>query len=142
MVTEDGKKSTDLRQFIGSSQMTALRWNCRGQEGRFFQDLLRDLDKKIAEMPVTYDTDGMGDAAPVTLHYFLGASDWYIVECDKEAEQHQAFGFACLNGDHENAELGYISIADLIDCGVELDLYYAPETIGIIKDRFGKRRAA
>jgi hypothetical protein len=53
-------------------------------------------------------------------------------------EQLQAFGYACLNGDTENAELGYISIEELTENGVELDLYYKPEKLGDIKKKLGK----
>lgn len=142
MLSKERKKSI-LSQFVGPAQLQVLRWNCRGAEGKFFQGLLQDLEKRIMEMPVIYDTDGMGDAAPVTLHYFSGASDWYIIERDRsEGGQLQAFGFACLNGDLFNAELGYISIAELIGCGVELDLYYSPENMGIVRERFGKRKVA
>jgi hypothetical protein len=147
MIANEEKKSTNeevrsvplnLNQFIGASQLSVMRTACRGEEGEHFKALIENLKMQIASMPKTYETDGMGNDAPVTLHYFRGGSDWYIVERDIEAEQLQAFGFACLNGDHDNAEFGYINIEELIKYGVELDLYYTPETIGQIKDRFQK----
>ena len=80
-----------------------------------------------------------------TLHYFLGGSDWYIIERDAGCEddedqgiQRQAYGFTCLNGDKLNAEFGYIAIDELIRHGVELDLYYTPESVEVINARFGK----
>jgi len=41
--------------------------------------------------------------------------------------QHQAFGLASMGDD---PELGYISICELIELGVELDLYFTPVPIG------------
>ena len=47
------------------------------------------------------------------LHYFRAGSDWYITEKDMEgAGTRQAFGYAVLNGDTQNAELGYIDIGE------------------------------
>jgi len=132
----------ELDRFIGVSQLTIMRENCNGEEGAWFKGMIADLKTKISDMPKTYETDGQGDAAVATLHYFHGGSDWWIVERDAGAPddeiqgvQTQAFGLACLNGDAENAEIGYINIQELIDNGVELDLYYTPKTIGEIKAR-------
>lgn len=123
----------DLKNFIGRQQLAAMRQECNGEEGAFFRKLMVDLEELIATMPKTYETDGTPGKDLAVLHYFKGGSDWWIVERDSEEEQHQAFGFVCLNGDTEMAEMGYISIAELIEHGVELDLYYKPETIGSIK---------
>lgn len=119
-----------------------MRSNCKGEEGEFFKKMLEDLQGKIAAMPKSYETDGQGDTAMVHLHYFKGGSDWWITERDAGSPddevkgiQAQAFGFACLNGDTENAELGYISIDELIRHGVELDLYWQPVTLGVIKSK-------
>ena len=105
-----------------------------------------DLEEQIATMPKTYETDGTSGKDLATLHYFMGGSDWWIIEKDAgspddevEGVQAQAFGLACLNGDVQNAEMGYISIAELISHGVELDLYYKPERISGIKARLGTR---
>lgn len=131
---------TNLNHFIGRDQLSVMKSACRGEEGQYFRDMIATLKKTISAMPQTYQTDGQGDEAVVALHYFKGGCDWYITERDAGAPddvcpgvQHQAFGFACLNGDSENAALGYISIQELIENGVELDLYYKPETIGDIK---------
>ncbi len=122
-----------------------MKRNCRGEEGEYFKAMIETLKEKLAVMPKSYETDGQGDGAIAVLHYFNGGSDWYIIEKDagcSEDEvpgtQHQAFGFACLDGDYEMAELGYISIQKLIENGVELDLYYKPQTIGQIKAIFEK----
>ena len=47
-----------------------------------------------------------------------------------EAEQHQAFGLADLG---MGAELGYISIVELLENGAELDLHFVPRTLEQIK---------
>ncbi len=130
----------NLNNFIGKSQLSVMKSACRGEEGQYFRDMIAILKKTISTMPKTYETDGQGDKVTATLHYFRGGSDWYITERDAGSPddvcpgmQHQAFGFACLNGDLENAALGYISIQELIENGVELDLYYTPKTISDIK---------
>jgi len=129
-----------MNQFIGKSQLAAIGSACRGEEGQYFRDMMAKLQIHIATMPKSYETDGQGDEAIAKLHYFNGGSDWYITEKDAgspddedQGVQEQAFGFACLNGDTENAELGYISIEELIKHGVELDLYYTPKIIRDIK---------
>ena len=124
-----------LNHFIGKSQMSAINSALKGEEKEFFRKMLDELLEKFNKMPKSYETDGMGKKAPIALHYFKGGSDWYIIEKDMEQEQFQAFGFAILNGDLYNAELGYINIEELISLDVELDLYYKPETIGELKKR-------
>ncbi len=128
----------NLKNFISKNQLSVMKLNCKGEEGEYFKTMICDLINKIEAMPKTYETDGKGNEAIATLHYFNGGSDWYILEKDMEEEQLQAFGFTCLNGDKQNAEIGYINIEKLIRCGVELDLYYTPETLGDIKNRFKK----
>lgn len=66
-----------------------------------------------------------------------GGSDWYITEKDMAGGVAQAYGLAILNGDLEMAEMGYISIAELTRCGVEIDLYFKPCTLGQIKKTRG-----
>lgn len=128
----------NLNHFIGKDQLSVMRSNCKGEEGEYFKTMIEDLEKTIANMPKTYETDGQGDAAPVTLHYFKGGSDWYIIERDLGGEQLQAFGFASLNGDKQNAEFGYVCIEELIKLNVEIDLYYKPETVRDIKIKYSK----
>lgn len=131
----------NLRKFIGHEQSYAIRTASKGEEGEYFKKMMADLEQTIATMPKSYETDGQGDQAMAILHYFKNGSDWYIIEKDagspddkEQGVQAQAFGFACLNGDSQNAELGYISISELIKYGVELDLYWTPKTIGAIKE--------
>lgn len=130
-----------LKQFIGKSQLAAMGAGVRGEEGQFFKDKFVEVAKVIEGMPHTYQTDGQGDKAVAYLHYFKGGMDWYITEKDVgDAEdekegisgQIQAFGYADLG---HGGELGYISIKELIESGVELDLYWSPKSIGAIKGK-------
>lgn len=134
----------NLRQFVSPAQLSVLRGLCSTtttEEWKHFVDTMEGLKKTIASMPKTYETDGQGDAAVAYLHYFSGGSDWWVTERDMgcqnadgswDMEQTQAFGLVCLN-DWE-PEHGYISIAELIKNGVELDLYWTPKTVGEIKE--------
>lgn len=134
----------NLKHFIGKNQLACMRDACGGEEGEFFRNMISDLKNTLATMPKTYETEDQETGEKLaTLHYFSGGSDWYIIERDAgspddevQGIQVQAFGFACLNGDTDNAEYGYISIQELIENGVELDLYYKPEKMKDIRARF------
>jgi hypothetical protein len=116
-----------LRHFISRPQAACLAELLRGEEGEHFAaTLARLVDITQNQMPEPYATDGQGAAARVHLHYFTGSCDWWITERDSTAEQHQAFGLASLGYD---SELGYISIAEIIAAGAELDLYWKPATL-------------
>lgn len=134
----------NLTQFIGENQLSCMRSLCRGEEGEHFREKIAEIKNIIATMPKTYETEGQ-ENKKAFLHYFKGDSDWYIIERDagspddeEQGIQRQAYGFACLNGDHINAEFGYIAIDELIRYGVELDLYYTPESVKVIKARYEK----
>ena len=74
------------------------------------------------------------DDAIVYLHYFKGNMDWYITEKDMiEEEQNQAFGYADLGLGF--GELGYISLIELAENGVELDLHWTPKTLREVKEK-------
>lgn len=70
------------------------------------------------QAPALYSQDGKGLQAEVFAHYFLGGSDWLVSEYDPEEDL--AFGWACINGDRQMAELGYVSLAELESVGVPL----------------------
>lgn len=129
-----------LQRFISPRQLRAVRFLMRGDERQFFVDKLTELAETIKGMPATGEQDGKGEEAIVYLHYF-GHGDWYITEKDIESEdepgQHQAFGLADLF--HDGGELGYISIVELMDAGVEMDFHFKPRTLRELRD---SRRAA
>lgn len=102
-----------------------------GPEGAFFVEKFQELARTIQTMPRTYEQDGKGDATIYYLHYFTPAGDWYISELDSEREQRQAFGMADLYQD--GGEMGYISIIELVQSHVELDLHFTPKTMAAIR---------
>lgn len=134
-----------IKAFMSPRQSAAVADLMRGEEGNFFIDKMVELDRRIAEMPVTYAQRDQSD--PIAyLHYFIGGSDWYIVEKDMEGKgTEQAWGFACLNGDMMNAEYGFISIdelASLVIRGfmtVDLDFHFDPTPMSSIKCMLGER---
>ena len=119
-----------LRKFIGTRQLAVMLEGVRGEEGQFFLDKIGEMVNVIKTMPKTYEQDGLGDKAVAHLHYFKGSGDWYITEKDCEGVQHQAFGSANLG---YGAELGYISIVELIRNNVEIDLHFKPTTLAELK---------
>lgn len=121
--------------FMPEAQRSVLLSTLEGEEGGHFVQLLTDLRARIETMPKTYETDGQGNDAVVHLHYFMGSIDAWItekdagVEGDPDLTQSQAFGKIRLSRDPQGAELGYISIQELIDNRVELDLYWTPKKL-------------
>jgi hypothetical protein len=127
------KAISSLRHFIGQDQLYVIADLCRSaEEKQFFFDKVAELARITAVMPKVYEQDGKGDNALAHLHYFTGGCDWYITERDTSHEQHQAFGLADLG---YGPELGYISIAELIEAGAEIDLHFTPKTLAQIKGR-------
>lgn len=119
-----------LRPFMSNSQRMATEAGLRGEEKGFFSEKLREMMDLVDKMPVSYGTDGMGDNAPVSLHYYKGNADWYIMEKDVDhdgAGQLQARGLADLGVGHP--EVGYISIQELVEHGAEMDYHFSPRTL-------------
>lgn len=142
MKTQTVTNLDTLTSFIGSSQRHAIKAALRGEERAHFAQMLADLTQHINAMPKTYEQDFKGDAAVVHLHYFTAGADWFITEKDMDHDgegQHQAFGLADLF--HDGGELGYISIAEILRCGAELDLYWTPTTLGEVKAKRTKTTA-
>ena len=83
--------------------------------------------ERLAKIPKLYETEHIPlKGKMIHLHCFIGGCDWYIAEYDGTD---LFWGFACLNGDLQNAEWGYISFSELkeikvngwleIDCETE-----------------------
>ena len=132
----EGKRGF-FQHWIGYSQRLALLQALRGEEGDYFADLLTKLKERIEAMPKTYETEAIERKDKVIhLHYFRGSVDAWIVEKDMGDEsgdllQLQAFGFVDVGGGSlQEADMGYISIQELIELGVEMDLYWEPKTVG------------
>lgn len=127
-----------IKRFMSKPQLSVIADNLRGEEGDFFASKVLEIAGVIEAMPATYETDDQGTAAVVHLHYFRGGVDAWITEKDKgdgshDDRQHQAFGLITLTGNKDDAELGYISIDELIENNVELDLYWEPQTLDELK---------
>jgi len=124
-----------LSKFMPNSQRLTLKQNLRSEEGEYFAKLVIDLDKRISEMPHTYQTEAIEVPDKIVhLHYFLGNIDAWIIEkdmyCDRGSPQLQAYGKATLYGyGFNSAGWGYISIQEYIESGVELDLYWTPKPV-------------
>ena len=130
-----------LQPFIGHNQRHAVMCGLRGEEKQFFAEKLAELAGIVEAMPKTGETDGQGDAAIAYLHYFAGGqASWWITEKDIGSpddeipgRQHQAFGLADLFQD--GGEVGYISIAEILANGGELDMYFTPKTLAEIQSK-------
>ena len=133
MMMQSKKAAARVRPFLSARQWAAMSALCQGEEGEFFAQKFIDLAQQIDTMPKTYAQSGECDQAIVHLHYFLSGSDWYITEKDREGGVDQAFGYACLNGLEDFAEIGYISIAEITRHGAELDLHWTLRTLGDVK---------
>ena len=132
-----GKGHGYLKQFMSRVQLRVVLDACFGEEKKFFIEKVVELGALIDSMPKTYEQDGAGDDAIVSLHYFNGSSDWYITEKDRDGGTRQAFGFVVMNGQKDSAELGYVSIAELVSYGVELDLHFTPCKLSEVKAKRG-----
>ena len=121
----------DLRPFLGQRQLEVIGALARGEEGAFFVAQMQEYAERVRTMPKTYDQQDVAD--PIAhLHYFLGNMDWYITERDVDTDgagQVQAFGSANLG---YGAGLGYISIPELLENGVELDLHFTPAPLSTL----------
>ncbi len=154
-----------LKPYLSVQQYLVMLENCKGEEGAFFEEKFKEMAYRVSTMPKTYDCEDDNDPV-VSLHYFLGESDWYIIEKDIEDGVSQAFGYAILNGDLMCAELGYISISELVGTKihingdlydgnnktsvkvplhVELDLYFEPRPLSevkkLVEQRYGRAAA-
>lgn len=118
-----------LKNFINPQQLSVMIANLAGEEGEFFVEKLDEVYNTVTTMPVTYGQDGKGDNAIAYLHYFQGSYDFYMTEKDMEEEQLQSFGLI----KNQCTELGYVSLVEILDNGVELDLYFEPTRIAELK---------
>ena len=137
-MTKTLKQKPVLEAWVNPSQAAAIRAGLRGEEGAHFRERLAAVQAELDAAPLTYETDGQGDAARVVAHYFGPSVDVWLIELDKGAPgdaeedyQSQIYGYAALHGQGwEGAEAGYISLAGVLAAGLELDLYWTPRTVG------------
>lgn len=131
MTTLEKLRSLQEQGFIGGAQSSAIRQGLRGSDGPAFDAKIDAVHQLVHTMPKTYEQNSLGEQAIVYLHYFGGSADAFITERDSESEQHQAFGLMDLFGD--GGELGYISLPEITESGMELDLYWTPKTLAEIR---------
>ena len=95
--------------------------------------ITKAIEKK---MPKLYEQDGKGYDAEVHVKLFdaFGGSTWFLTEYDPKTKT--AFGWCCLNGDTQFAELGYVDLPELeavMFCGmtprIERDRYFSKSTL-------------
>ena len=124
----DAVKSLEvLKGFIPTNELSVIGDSCRTEEKQFFFNKIVEIANIIKTMPKTYEQDGLGMDSIAYLHYFKNSMDWYITEKDMENEQCQAFGYADLG--FGGGDLGYISIVELLENQIELDLHFTPKTL-------------
>ena len=131
MITDAEYKSLEKivpRRMLASIKETKESWE-RGDSDDVFEHY-ENLIEGYREIPKLYEQDGKGKNAVVYLHYFYGGSDWYITELDKETNQ--AFGYAILNGNTQDSELGYMNLNEFTDSIIDLDLYWSFQTLNEI----------
>ncbi len=64
----------------------------------------------LSQFPKLYETEHIPLLEKIVhAHFFIGNSDWYLIETDGDL----CFGFAILNSDYVNAEFGYFSLSEL-----------------------------
>ena len=84
-------------------------------------------EERLSKIPRLYEIENQPiKDTLIHLHFFIGGCDWYIAAYDGDD---LFWGYAILNGDHENAEWGCISFSELreiklngwleIDCELE-----------------------
>jgi hypothetical protein len=76
--------------------------------------------RRPTEAPRLYTQDGKGYDATVHAHYFVAGCDWLVTEYDPSDDL--TFGWCCLNGDRQNAELGYTSLTEMEEVEIPLTL--------------------
>ncbi len=92
--------------------------------------------QELRKIPGLYKTEKVSAKEKVIhMHFFIGGCDWYAAEFDGED---LFFGYAVLNGDMQNSEWGYFSLAELQSIkihGLEIDrdLHWKAVPAGNIK---------
>jgi hypothetical protein len=131
MKTNEALKTLDMMnkfKVIGMLQYRTLReFILQSEESDFFATIVGEVANIVADTPDLYSQDGAGEKAIVHLHYFNGNYDAWITELNLGTRV--AFGKASSSG-ASDAEYGYISLQELFDNDVELDLYWTPIPIG------------
>ena len=129
-----------LANYMGRSQWVVLQSLMDGsEESGFFKEIAAHLRRSVEAMP-TAGGQRLDEEAPmVYLHYFLGASDVWVLEKAEGGGVEQVFAFSLLNGDHQMAELGYVDLSELLLVGFELDFHFEPKPLSEVRESLRKR---
>ena len=115
------EKMDVLKKVIPAQQLLIMLEYTKGEDGIFYIDILNKIVDVYNSIPELYATDG-NQKHTNYLHYFVGGSDFYFAELDKKTGE--GFGYACLNGDTDNAEWGYLDLSSTLAIPyIELDIY-------------------
>lgn len=121
-----------LERYISRNQHEVMADACMGEERQFFLDKFCEIAARVKAVPAIYAQESLGELAVVYLHYFIGGCDWHITEIDPVTRE--AFGQADLG---YGPELGYISIPELLENNVEIDLYFEPRSLAEVNQKKG-----
>lgn len=118
-----------LEKYIPGLELAALKEHLEGEEKEHFVELLDHVEKQIKAMPKLYElAEKYPQEITVGMHYFGGATDFWIYELDPKEQIGMAF--VCLNGDTWNAENGEVYIPEILQIPfLELDLYWDDKTV-------------
>jgi predicted RNA-binding Zn-ribbon protein involved in translation (DUF1610 family) len=93
---------------------------------------------QLATIPQLYKTEDIPlKQKLIHLHFFIGGSDWYVMEFDGKDT---FWGFVILNGDYEMAEFGYINFDELKSIRVngwqeiDYDMHWQIRTANQVKE--------
>jgi len=100
-----------LKFFMPEQQLNRLAEDLKRDNRRHGNKESRDIKRPYSKHARAIRNRWQG-WYEVVLHYFINGSHWFIIERDSTEEQFQAFGYACLHGNYQFAELGYISIGN------------------------------
>ena len=122
-----------LRPFLSAQQWAGIAKAFRGSDAAHFMELAARIAARVRLMQKADDQEGQGAWATVQLRYFLSACDWYIVNLDPVAGVERAAGFVTREGASLDADPVIISVAELVACGAQLDLYFPPRSVGQLR---------
>ncbi len=91
-------------------------------------------EEQKKRIPALYSQEEIKDPI-VYIKLNIYNSFWLITELDSKKEL--GFGFCCLNGDFEMAELGYISIEEIKNTGYEVGIEEMEEPLSQVKKELG-----
>ena len=138
---EEGGRITgnDIEKLIPYYQLQALKEGERQiASGKRDEPLFLDtLNEAYKLVPKIYAQDGKDLNAVAYFHYFIGGTDVYITELDKDSLM--GFGYTILNGDTQMSSLGDVYIPELTDKSLgnafnnmNIDQYFNPQTLNQI----------